>query len=70
MGMTSRLLLQREHAVTIQDFSSPTATRPFTYELPKAVRSQQELHAFQEELARQENTREWSFIAYYEPLTP
>jgi len=27
----------------------------------------QELHAFQEELARQESTREWSFIAYYEP---
>jgi len=32
--------------------------------------SAQELHAFQEELARRESTREWSFIAYYEPLTP
>jgi len=27
----------------------------------------QEWHGFQEELARRESRREWSFIAYYEP---
>jgi len=46
------------------------ASRPSCTLTTQKIASSQELHAFQEELAERESTLDWSFIAYYEPLTP
>jgi len=43
--------------------------RPSCTLTTQRISCDQELQAFQEELARRVSTREWNFIAYYEPMT-
>jgi len=36
----------------------------------RLIATPEELHAFQEELSKQEQLQAWSFLAYYEPQVP